>query len=44
MGTHRHISKRGSTLLRKIGYKVILALKISKPPQDPVFYESTLPE
>jgi transposase len=37
MGTRRHISKRGSTLLRKVGYEVILALKISKPIQDPVY-------
>ena len=36
-GTRRHISKRGSTLLRKIGYEVILALKISKPIHDPVY-------
>ncbi len=37
LGTRRHISKRGSTLLRKVGYEVILALKIYKPIQDPVY-------
>ena len=37
LGTRRHISKRGSPFLRKVGYEVILALKISKPIQDPVY-------
>lgn len=38
-GTQRHISKRGSASLRKIGYEVMMALKITKPTEDNAVYE-----
>lgn len=38
-GTRRHISKRGSASLRKVGYEVIMALKITKPTEDNAVYE-----
>lgn len=36
-GTKRHISKRGSSTLRKIGYEVMKSLKSNKPDSDPVY-------
>lgn len=36
-GTKRHISKRGSSLLRKTGYEVMKCLKSNKPLEDPVY-------
>lgn len=38
-GTKRHISKRGSSSLRKVGYEVMMALKITKPTEDNAVYE-----
>jgi transposase len=38
-GTKRHISKRGSANLRKVGYEVIIALKVAKPTEDDAVYE-----
>jgi transposase len=38
-GTKRHISKRGSASLRKVGYEVIMALKVTKPTEDNAVYE-----
>lgn len=38
-GTKRHISKRGSSSLRKVGYEVMMALKITKPTDDNAVYE-----
>jgi transposase len=38
-GTKSHISKRGSASLRKVGYEVILALKVTKPTEDNAVYE-----
>jgi Transposase IS116/IS110/IS902 family. len=37
-GTRRKISKRGSALLRKIGYEVMRCLKTTKPSQDNAAY------
>lgn len=37
-GTKRHISKRGSSLLRKTGYEVMKCLKTSKPQEDNAVY------
>lgn len=36
-GTNRHISKRGSALLRKTGYEVMKCLKSNKPEDDSVY-------
>lgn len=36
-GTNRHISKRGSSLLRKTGYEVMKSLKITKPEENAVY-------
>lgn len=36
-GTNRHISKRGSSLLRKTGYEVMHCLKCIKPKDDAVY-------
>ena len=41
-GTNRHISKRGSSSLRKCGYEVMMALKSSKPKEDNAVYEYML--
>ncbi|MBY7024820.1 IS110 family transposase [Clostridium botulinum] len=38
-GSRRHISKRGSASLRKVGYEVMMALKITKPSEDNAVYE-----
>lgn len=38
-GTKRHISKRGSASLRKVGYEIMMALKITKPTEDNAVYE-----
>lgn len=37
MGLNRRISKRGSALLRNIGYEVMLSLKTHKPSNDSVY-------
>lgn len=37
IGTNRHISKRGSSLLRKIGYETIRSLKTTKAVDDLVY-------
>ena len=37
IGTNRHISKRGSSLLRKIGYETMRCLKTSKAEDDLVY-------
>lgn len=37
-GTQRHISKRGSAVLRKICFEIMMALKISKPSEDNAAY------
>lgn len=37
IGTNRHISKRGSSLLRKIGYETMKCLKTTKDVDDPVY-------
>ena len=37
-GTQRKISKRGSSLLRKIGYETMKCLKTAKPTEDPAVY------
>lgn len=34
---NRHISKRGSSALRKACYEVMQALKLTKPQDDPVY-------
>lgn len=39
MGTNRHISKRGSWLLRKTGYEIIRCLKTIKPKDDSAVYD-----
>jgi transposase len=36
-GTKRHISKRGSALLRKTGYEIMKSLKSNKPENDAVY-------
>lgn len=38
-GTKRHISKRGSSSLRKVGYEIMMALKVTKPTEDNAVYE-----
>lgn len=38
VGTHRKISKRGSSNLRKIGYEVMRVLKSHKEPEDNAVY------
>lgn len=38
-GTKRHISKRGSASLRKVGYEIMMALKVTKPTEDNAVYE-----
>ena len=42
IGTERHISKRGSASLRKIGYEVMRCLKTHKAPEDAAVYEFIL--
>jgi len=37
IGTNRHISKRGSSLLRKIGYETMRCLKTTKADDDLVY-------
>jgi len=37
VGTNRHISKRGSSLLRKIGYETMRCLKTTKNEEDSVY-------
>jgi transposase len=37
-GKRRHISKRGSASLRKVGYEVMMALKVTKPSVDNAVY------
>ena len=39
VGTNRHISKRGSPTLRKIGYEIMHALKVTKPTEDSAVYD-----
>ena len=39
VGTNRHISKRGSASLRKIGYEIMHALKVTKPTDDSAVYD-----
>jgi transposase len=41
-GTNRHISKRGSSSLRKTGYEVIRFLKCVKPTKDTAVYDFLL--
>lgn len=41
-GTNRHISKRGSSSLRKTGYEVIRFLKCVKPTRDTAVYDFLL--
>lgn len=41
-GTNRHISKRGSSLLRKTGYEIMKMLKAKKPTTDSAVYEFIL--
>ena len=36
-GSNRHITKRGSATLRKIGYEIMQCLKYFKPPEDAVY-------
>ncbi len=38
-GTKRHISKRGSSILRKTGYEIIQCIKTIKPTVDAAVYE-----
>ena len=42
IGTNRKISKRGSKLLRKIGYEVMRVLKTHKEPDDATVYRFIL--
>lgn len=42
VGTHRKISKRGSSLLRKTGYEVMKCLKTVKPVEDAAVYDFML--
>jgi transposase len=42
VGTKRHISKRGSSLLRKTGYEVMKCLKTVKPTEDAAVYQYML--
>lgn len=39
IGTERHISKRGSTTLRKIGYEVMRCVKSNGRSDDPAVYD-----
>lgn len=39
IGTERHISKRGSTTLRKIGYEVMRCVKTNGRSDDPAVYD-----
>lgn len=39
VGNNRHISKRGSATLRKIGYEIMHALKVTKPTEDSAVYD-----
>ena len=39
IGTERHISKRGSTTLRKIGYEVMRCVKANGRSDDPAVYD-----
>lgn len=41
-GTNRHISKRGSSLLRKTGYEIMNCIKSIKPKEDAAVYEYIL--
>lgn len=41
-GTNRHISKRGSSSLRKTGYEIIRFVKCAKPTTDPAVYDFLL--
>ena len=41
-GTNRHISKRGSSSLRKTGYEIICFVKCSKPTTDTAVYDFLL--
>lgn len=41
-GTNRHISKRGSSSLRKTGYEIIRFVKCSKPTTDTAVYDFLL--
>ena len=42
VGTHRRISKRGSPILRKIGFEVMRVLKSHKEPEDNAVYNYIL--
>ncbi len=42
IGTHRKISKRGSSTLRKVGYEVMRSLKTHKRPEDCAVYDYIL--
>ena len=42
VGTHRKISKRGSPILRKIGFEVMRVLKSHKEPEDNAVYNYIL--
>ncbi len=42
IGTHRKISKRGSSTLRKVGYEVMRVLKTHKRPEDSAVYDFIL--
>lgn len=37
--TNRHISKRGSSSLRKTGYEIIRFVKLAKPKEDTAVYD-----
>lgn len=37
--TNRHISKRGSSYLRRTGYEIMQCIKIAKPTQDDAVYQ-----
>lgn len=39
VGTNRHISKRGSSSLRKTGYEIIRFVKLAKPKEDTAVYD-----
>ncbi len=42
IGTNRHISKRGSSSLRKTGYEIIRFVKQAKPTTDTAVYDFLL--
>lgn len=42
VGTERHISKRGSSAIRKTGYEVMRSLKSHKEPEDSAVYQFIL--